>query len=35
MIDLGEWLSENRRISDPTDAPAEDPPPSDEGSAQH
>lgn len=26
LIDLGDWLDENHRISDPTDAPSDDPP---------
>lgn len=35
LIDLGEWLSENHRISDPTDAPSDDPPPSEDPSIRH
>jgi hypothetical protein len=35
LIDLGEWLTENYRIPDPTDAPSDDPPPSDDASALH
>jgi len=30
LIDLGEWFNEERRISEPTDAPSEDPPPSED-----
>jgi uncharacterized protein len=26
LIDLGEWLAENHRIPDATDAPSDDPP---------
>jgi endogenous inhibitor of DNA gyrase (YacG/DUF329 family) len=35
LIDLGEWLDEGYRISDATDAPSDDPPPSDDGSQTH
>ncbi|WP_040844273.1 DNA gyrase inhibitor YacG [Thiorhodococcus drewsii] len=35
LIDLGEWLNEGHRIADPTDAPSEDPPPSDDLSTPH
>ena len=36
LIDLGDWLAESHRISDQTDAPSEDPPPSeDDDLAQH
>ncbi|NEV61972.1 DNA gyrase inhibitor YacG [Thiorhodococcus minor] len=35
LIDLGDWIEENHRISDPTDAPSEDPPPSEDGPPHH
>ncbi len=35
LIDLGDWLSEQHRIPDPTDAPSEDPPPSEYDPAHH
>lgn len=35
LIDLGDWIEENHRISDPTDAPSEDPPPSEEETPRH
>ncbi|MBK1721708.1 DNA gyrase inhibitor YacG [Thiocystis violacea] len=35
LIDLGDWIEENHRIADPTDAPSEDPPPSEDEPAQH
>ena len=35
LIDLGEWLNENHRISDSTDAPSDDPPPSEDPSIRH
>lgn len=35
LIDLGDWLDESHRISDSTDAPSEDPPPSDAHDTHH
>jgi hypothetical protein len=35
LIDLGDWLDESHRISDPLDAPGEDVPSMDEGPATH
>ncbi|NEX18885.1 DNA gyrase inhibitor YacG [Thiorhodococcus mannitoliphagus] len=35
LIDLGDWIEENHRISDPTDVPSDDPPPSEDGPAHH
>ena len=35
LIDLGAWLDEDYRINDGTDAPSEDPPPSDDSSQTH
>lgn len=35
LIDLGEWFNEEHRISEPTDAPSENPPPSDDSGSAH
>ncbi|AFL75738.1 DNA gyrase inhibitor YacG [Thiocystis violascens] len=35
LIDLGDWLEENHRISDCADDPSEDPPPSDAHDTHH
>lgn len=35
LIDLGDWLDESHRISDPTDAPGDDPPDSESEPTAH
>ncbi|MBK1716457.1 DNA gyrase inhibitor YacG [Thiocystis violacea] len=35
LIDLGDWIDEQHRIADPTDAPSEDPPASEDEPYRH
>ncbi|MGE5154680.1 MAG: DNA gyrase inhibitor YacG [Bdellovibrio bacteriovorus] len=35
LIDLGDWLDERHRITDPSDAPSDDPPPASDANPPH